>query len=259
MKTKSVFKNKLKHSLKGVGYTYLLTLVVMFVLPVVFTFLFTGSLKGVSLHNLLQNNLLPFISVLFLFISSYRIYGPFKFYIQNGISRRTVWKATIGVVSLCSLLMSLINYGYYYMVVVPNAGNVDNTFYNQLFGQFLGFHSFWNVPAQIFYEWLLLWSFAVIGTFFGSLSALFKRRTRLIIWLTVLIGIVVVIRFLMQFHTAMNLDWPEDVIKFLVGYTKTDGEGLWNPFHPIGVMMVAIFVGTGINYWLQQHLILKNQ
>ncbi|AVL00290.1 hypothetical protein SIN07_03190 [Pediococcus inopinatus] len=259
MKTKSIFKNKFKYYLKGVGYTYLLTLAVMFVLPVVFALLFTGSLRGVSIHNLLKNNLLPFISILFLLISSYRVYKPFKFYIQNGISRRTVWKATIGVVGLCSLLMSLINYGYYYAIVVPVTGIVNNTFYSQLFGQFLGFHNFWNGPAQIVYEWLLLWSFAVIAMFFGSLSALFKKRTRLIIWLTIFIGVVVIIRFLMQFHTGMNLDWMESVVKFVAGYTKTDGEGMWNPFHPIGTMAVGIIIGTGINYWIQQKIVLKNQ
>lgn len=259
MKTKMIFKNKFGYYLKGLGYTYILTFLFIFLLPIVFALLFTGSLDGISIHNLLKNNLLPFISILFLVISSYRVYGPFKFYIQNGISRRTVWKATIWVTALLSLLMSVINYCYYYAVILPNVGNVDNTFYNQLFGQFLGFHSFWNIPAQILYEWLLLWSFAVLGMFFGSLSALLKKRTRRMLWIAIPIGLVVLVRFLMQFHTGMNLDWTMNFIKFVVGYTETTNEGEWNPFHPVGFIAIMIILGTIINYWIQQHIVLKNQ
>ncbi|GAA2845813.1 hypothetical protein [Pediococcus damnosus] len=205
MKTKLVMRNLFKRDLKLMGYTYVLTFAAVFVLPVIFALLFTGSLHGVSFQNLLQNDILPFISMLFLFVIGHRVYEPFKFYIQNGISRRTVWQATLIVTGVNSLLMSVINYCYFYLIVQPNVGNEFTTFYDDAFGKFLGSTSVGNIFTQILYEWLLLWLVGVAGSFFGSFSALMKKRTRRILWIAIPIALIVLLRFLSQFHMGMNL------------------------------------------------------
>ncbi len=257
MKTKIVMKNKLKYYLKGLVYTYLLTILVIFVLPTLFALVFTGGLMGVTVKGLLRNDLLPFASVFYLFVACYRVYEPFKFYIQNGISRRTVWKATIVVMAVCSLVMSLINFGYYYGVILPITGQADQTFYHTLFGNFFGVGGLGNMFGELIFEWLLLWLFAVIGIFMGSLAALVKKRTRRILWIVIPIALVVLFRFLVQYQDNMDLHWIEDFVKFAVGYTPH--AALWNPLYPIGMLIILIIIGNVINYVIQQHLVLKNQ
>ncbi|WP_412989981.1 hypothetical protein ACLJJ6_03100 [Pediococcus siamensis] len=257
MKTKQVFQDKLGYYLKGLAYTYLLTLAAIFLLPITFAIIFTGGLDGITFNSLLENDLLPFISVFFLMIAAYRVYEPFKFYIQNGISRQTVWKATMGTLILSSLLMSIVNYLYYYALILPITGKTDHTMFTTGFGKFLGLGNFWNIPVQIIYEFLLLLMFALAGHFFGSIAALVKKRTRLFLWLAVPIGMGVILSFVIRFQNEMDLHLVEKVLKFVFGYTPYAGK--WNPFYPMGTMVVLNLIGMGLTYWLQRHLTIKTQ
>ncbi|VDG18851.1 hypothetical protein [Lactiplantibacillus mudanjiangensis] len=251
--------------LRLLGWTYVYLIAIFLILPFIFD-LISGNLKDFSLTGSIATLGLGAVFGLFLMITMSLTYDHFKLFIQNGISRKTFWRARILSMLAMGLVGTIITAIYDYAIVVPLRFDSIAKFFNN--GNFytLYIHYFGNnLAINIFASLImLLLAYILLGTTglaFGSIFSLLSKTTRRLV---LILGPILGIFFLFFIasnsngHSSDSFIWLLDLFKFLVGDFNNAAAGHLNPLMPMLTMLVGSSIMAGIAYFFNQKLKVKS-
>ncbi|WP_010622822.1 hypothetical protein ABTQ33_09005 [Paucilactobacillus suebicus] len=223
-----------KSSLMHLGLTYVWFIGIVYLLPSIFSLLFSGSLS----FNFLGWDWMSFIGTcssvgVFYLMADGLIfnYDNFKLAIQNGISRRTSWIARIKntvMLSLVVLVLDLLS-----GIFDSRAHLICGTLYVGLFNRNSGLD---YVVAPVF-DLIALFSLAVTFLAIGNGLALLSKRGKL----AVVIGVPIVFFFLLVQIVRVIVHFQSNVtpfIKLMIGYSDSIG------INPVNITIFILIWGA---------------
>lgn len=190
-------------------------------------------------------------------------YSDFKILIQNGISRRTYWKAKVIAFLGISGLSQVIGILYVFLIrqTLSGTGWEKYSLFMQIYGGF-----FKNTTVA----YLMSFLFAILSSFvfslfcilIGSIFSLFTKKQRRLIFLALITLFVVGIMTTADGYNRYGFTVSSKVINvlnFLAGYDKsTAGKGL-NPTMPfIDLIIFGIFSGI-CSLKVMKHFKIRNE
>lgn len=266
-KVRALTRYYLLDQLKYLGWVYALLIATFALLPALFA-LISGSFTAATLPNNLSDLGVGVIFWFFIFITMSLTYENFKLCIQNGISRRTYFKARVITLLLLSLIGVLIATIYYFgvtanfqhhsalkaLLVLPYGG---------LYGQFFGSNVFINIVGYVIFTWIFMVGTGLTGMAIGgALSLLTTGIRRLVIVVVPILGFFALILManISSSRTYMNNEDTsiEKLFKFLIGYNANGTAGSFNPTVPVITMIIGCLVMGAIAYYVNQKLKVKN-
>ncbi|ETY73493.1 hypothetical protein [Lactiplantibacillus fabifermentans] len=266
-KVRALTRYYLLDQLKYLGWVYALLIATFALLPALFA-LISGSFTAATLPNNLSDLGVGVIFWFFIFITMSLTYENFKLCIQNGISRRTYFKARVITLLLLSLIGVLIATIYYFGVTANfqhhsalKALLVQP--YGGLYGRFFGSNVFINIVGYVVFTWIFMVGTGLTGMAIGgALSLLTTGIRRLVIVVVPILGFfaLILIANISSSRTYPNdVDTPiEKLFKFLIGYNADGAAGSFNPTVPVITMIIGCLVMGAIAYYVNQKLKVKN-
>lgn len=209
-----------------------------------------------------------FLFGLFILVFMMLTYDNFKLLIQNGISRKTYWRARVLSIISLSLIGDLIAAAYYYLVTTPIehrslTTGFSHQAYAQLYGSFFGNHNLaGNLIGNLFFMWAVFIMLGLSGMAIGSIFSLFTKTVRRLVLITIpILGgffLVFLINVFTRFPININLEGFAKFLGFLAGYTNQSKAGALNPITPMLTMLVLALLMAAIAYYFNRKLKIKN-
>jgi len=265
-KLKLTTRYLLREQLKILGYVYLMIVVSIVCFPLG-SALITRQLTSQTILNTLQINLgFTFGCVIFIIMTF--TYDNFKLLIQNGISRRTYWRARVLTVIALSFIGDLVATSYHFLVNTPLqhrtfTSGFNHLFYAQLYGDFFGRHNLaGNFITNLIFMWLVFIMLGLSGMAIGSIFSLLTKSVRRIVFIAVPVLGFVFLAFLVnliaRFPSQVSFEGTAKFLGFLAGYTGQSTGGTLNPLMPMVTMLVISAMMGAIATYFNHKLKLKN-
>ncbi|MFT9004311.1 MAG: ABC transporter permease [Liquorilactobacillus hordei] len=249
-----------KNTVKKLGYI----LIWIVFASLFFPWLFSGfNFSSLSVKNVLTDtNLGPTLSILISGIALFP-YNDFKLLIQNGISRKTFWKARVLSFLAVSILGQLI--GIIFALLNPYMQHSwqESSMYMQVYGKYFGSTAMNSFMGLCFI--LLSTSVVTIGAIMvGSIFSLFTKKAKVYIFIGLCAMIVVLINWV---SAAVQNDYMLHVIQgtnsfihFIIGYSGASSHaGAWNPTMPFIVSILTGVICLIGSYAIMKLFKIKNE
>ncbi|AVK63599.1 ABC transporter permease [Lactobacillus sp. CBA3606] len=263
-KTRAVTRHLLKEYTQTLGWSYAIVLIVLVVLPVLFSLL-TGEISKYDFASNFANLNVGMIFGFVVFILYALTYDNFKLLIQNGISRKTYWQARLSSLTIFSLFGTLIAFIYNYGIAAPLLNTTLqsklNSTYYQPYSHFFGTQLLWNLLGNTLFTWIFFIALGTFGMAIGSIFALLTKFVRRLCFVVIpILGV-----FLLGFISSVTVTHLNDryafdgfanFVKFLVGYHAKNG--YFNPWMPMATMIIGSVITAAIAYCFNQQLKIKN-
>lgn len=253
--------------LKYLGWVYALLIATFGLLPALFS-LFSGQFTAMTLVYNLSDLGAGVVFWFFIFITMSLTYENFKLCIQNGLSRRTYFKARVNSLLLLSLIGVIIATAYYFLITanVQHHSTLKALLvqpYGGLYGTFFGSNVFINIIGYMVFMWIFMVGTGLTGMAIGgALSLLTTNVRRLVIIVVPILGFFALILVSqVSFHRTYDNNGDtglERFFKFLVGYNATGQAGSFNPTAITVAMLIGCVIMGAIAYYVNQQLKVKN-
>lgn len=265
-KLKGTTRYLLREQLSYLGVVYLIVLAALIGMPLI-SAIFNHNLTWQLLLNSLSINV-GFIFGCFIFILPMLTYDNFKLLIQNGISRKTYWRARLLNIISLSFIGEAIAMAYYFFVTNPIAhrsfsAGFKYEFYGQLYGDFFGAHNLaGNLLMNFLFMWLAFIMLGLCGMAVGSIFSLLTKTVRRIVIIAVpILGLFFLgflINWLARTSIHFNFEGLAKFLGFLVGFTGNNKVGPLNPLIATGTILIVSVIMAAIAYYFNHKLKIKN-
>ncbi|KRM89991.1 hypothetical protein [Liquorilactobacillus cacaonum] len=189
-------------------------------------------------------------------------YNDFKLLIQNGISRRTYWKARLFSFLGLSLLGQLL--GIIISLLNPYTNHTweNGSMYMLLYGKYFT-SSTTNSFLGLCFVLISTSVVTIIATFVGSFFSLFSKKTKVYTFIGFFVVGIVFINWIaiatqnQSAHVIMkNMG---QMMTFIFGITPGNADGKWNPTMPFVTAIITGIIATFGSYKVTQKFKIKNE
>ncbi|MDC7953443.1 ABC transporter permease [Liquorilactobacillus mali] len=249
-----------KNTLRKLGYM----LVWLVFSSLFFPWVFNGfEVENLSVNSALKNTEVgPILAILISGIALFS-YNDFKLLIQNGISRKTFWKARILSFLAISILGQLIAIVVALLNPYTHHSWQGNSLYMQVYGKYFGSTAMNSFMGLCFI--LISTSVVMLGAIMvGSIFSLFTKKAKVYIFIGLFVMGVVFINWISMAtqndHMRNAIKNADSFLHFIIGYGGANIQvGKWNPAMPFVVAILTGVVCLLGSYAVMKRFKIKNE